>query len=120
MPSGVLEEVLHVLFEAALRRTHADRVFVFVRHNDGDLDLLAGRDTNGPKKIEQGNTISHDAVSRASEYLEIITDDTGRYKGLRSHSQGGFLCLPLFQTVFHDEDSGNEDKLSGPACRQSF
>ncbi len=110
---GVLDEVLHVLFEAALRRTHADRVFVFVRRNDGDLDLLAGRDTNG-QEIEGGNNISHDAASRASEYLDIITDDTGRYKELPSYSQGRFLCLPLFQTVFHGEDSGNDDGLQQP------
>jgi hypothetical protein len=58
--SGVLDDVLHILLEEALRRTHAHRAFVFVRHDNGALRLLAGRDTNH-QKIEEGSTVSRDA-----------------------------------------------------------
>ena len=33
--------------EAALRLTHAERGFVFLRHPDGELRLAAGRDKTG-------------------------------------------------------------------------
>jgi hypothetical protein len=51
---GVLDEVLHALLESASWRTHADRVFVFIRHNETSLRLLAGRDKNG-QVIEGGD-----------------------------------------------------------------
>jgi sigma-B regulation protein RsbU (phosphoserine phosphatase) len=112
---GVLDEVLHILLEAALRRTHADRVFVFGRHDDGgELRLLAGRYANG-EKIEGGSTISRDAASGASEYLDTITDDTGKLKEfMPPYSPDRFLCLPLCQTVFHDEDERDDNRPERP------
>src|SRR5215469_4136534 len=54
--SGVLDDVLQTLLEAALRLTHAERGFVFLRHPDGELRLTAGRDKNG-ESITDDSTI---------------------------------------------------------------
>jgi phosphoserine phosphatase RsbU/P len=107
---GVLDEVLHILLEAALRRTHAHRVFVFVRHDGGALRLLAGRDTNG-QEIEEGSTVSRDAASGATEFLGNIADDTGKLREVMPrYSPDRFLCLPLCQIAFDDEGEGDGGK----------
>src|SRR5271157_4044526 len=68
--SGVLDDVLHTLLEAALRLTHAERGFVFLRQPDGELRLAAGRDKKG-ERIDDDSTISRsvlrDAAKSASE-----------------------------------------------------
>lgn len=107
---GVLDEVLQILLEAVLQRTHADRVFVFGRRDDGDLRLLAGRYGNG-QMIKEGSTIPHDIASGASEYLDSITDVTGKLKEfMPAYSPDRLLCHPLYQTVFHDEGE-REDNI---------
>src|ERR1019366_2195302 len=59
--SGVLDDVLHTLLEAALRLTHAERGFVFLRHADGELRLAAGRDRKG-ESINDDSTISRSVL----------------------------------------------------------
>ncbi len=110
---GVLDEVLHALLESALRRTHADRVFVFIRHNETGLRLLAGRDKNG-QAIEGGDTNLPDAAINASEFLEMITDNTGRANGLPPYSPDRFVCFPLCQVAFYDDGGGNDDASEQP------
>jgi hypothetical protein len=112
--SGVLDDVLHILLEEALRRTHAHRAFVFVRHDNGALRLLAGRDTNH-QKIEEGCTLSRDAASGASEYLALVTDETGKLaEFMPAYSPDRFLCHALYATVFHDEGDGSANKPERP------
>jgi hypothetical protein len=107
---GVLDEVLHILLEAVLQRTHADCVFVFGRNDDGELRLLAGRYANG-QKIQEGSAISRDAATGASAYLDTITDDTGKLKEfMPPYSPDRFLCLPLCRTVFHDGGTHERSK----------
>jgi GAF domain-containing protein len=42
----VLDDVLQTLLEASLQLTHAERGFVFLRRDDGELRLMAGRDSH--------------------------------------------------------------------------
>ena len=63
--SGVLEDVLQTLLEAALRLTHAERGFVFLREADGELRLAAGRDKSG-ESITDDSTISRSVESLSS------------------------------------------------------
>jgi len=107
--SGVLDDVLHTLLEAALRLTHAERGFVFLRQNDGELHLAAGRDKNG-ERIDDDSTISRsvlrDAAKSASEFLVTDTDDTGKLAGRESvvaHNLHSVICIPLRKTTIQDK-----------------
>jgi len=107
--SGVLDDVLHTLLEAALRLTHAERGFVFLRQHDGELHLAAGRDKSG-ERIDDDSTISRsvlrDAAKSASEFLVTDTDDTGKLAGRESvvaHNLHSVICIPLRKTVIHDK-----------------
>ena len=107
--SGVLDDVLQTLLEAALRLTHAERGFVFLRHADGELRLAAGRDKNG-ESIADDSTISRsilrDAANSASEFLVTDTDDTGKLAGRESvvaHNLHSVICIPLRKTVIQEK-----------------
>ena len=107
--SGVLDDVLQTLLEAALRLTHAERGFVFLRHPDGELRLAAGRDKKG-ESINDDSTISRsvlrDAAKSASEFLVTDTDDTDKLAGRESivaHNLHSVICIPLRKTVIQDK-----------------
>ncbi len=107
--SGVLDDVLHTLLEAALRLTHAERGFVFLRHSDGELRLAAGRDKKG-ESINDDSTISRsvlrDAAKSASEFLVTDTDDTDKLAGRESivaHNLHSVICIPLRKTVIQEK-----------------
>jgi phosphoserine phosphatase RsbU/P len=107
--SGVLDDVLTALLEAALRLTRAERGFVFLRQPNGELRLAAGRDKNG-ESISDDSTISrsvlHDAANSASEFLVTDTDDTGKLSGRESvvaHNLHSVICIPLRKTVIQEK-----------------
>jgi sigma-B regulation protein RsbU (phosphoserine phosphatase) len=115
--SGVLDDVLNALLEAALRLTRAERGFVFLRHADGELRLAAGRDKTG-ESITDDSTISRsvlrDAAKSASEFLVTDTDDTGKLAGRESvvaHNLHSVICIPLRKTVI--QEKAKEDTKSG-------
>ena len=106
--SGVLDDVLNALLEAALRLTRAERGFVFLRDADGELRLASGRDKNG-ERITDDSTISksilRDAAHSASEFLVTDTDDTGKLAGRESvvaHNLHSVICIPLRKTVIQE------------------
>jgi sigma-B regulation protein RsbU (phosphoserine phosphatase) len=107
--SGVLDDVLQTLLEAALRLTKAERGFVFLRQADGELHLAAGRDKKG-ESIKDDSTISRsvlrDAAKSNSEFLVTDTDDTGKLAGRESvvaHNLHSVICIPLRKTVIQDK-----------------
>src|SRR5271167_3083737 len=107
--SGVLDDVLNTLLEAALRLTHAERGFVFLRRPDGELYLAAGRDKKG-ERITDDSTISrsvlHDAAKSKTEFVVTDTDDTGKLAGRQSvvaHNLHSVICIPLRKTVIQDK-----------------
>ncbi len=115
--SGVLDDVLNALLEAALRLTRAERGFVFLRQPDGELQLAAGRDKNG-ESISDDSTISRsilrDAAQSASEFLVTDTDDTGKLAGRESvvaHNLHSVICIPLRKTVI--QEKAKNDTKSG-------
>ena len=115
--SGVLDDVLHALLEAALRLTRAERGFVFLRRDDGELYLAAGRDKGG-ERITDDSTISRsvlrDAAKSASEFLVTDTDDSGKLVGRQSvvaHNLHSVICIPLRKTVI--QDKAKEDTKPG-------
>ena len=107
--SGVLDDVLTALLEAALRLTRAERGFVFLRGPDGELHLAAGRNKNG-ESINDDSGISRsilrDAAKSASEFLVTDTDETGKLAGRESvvaHNLHSVICIPLRKTVIQDK-----------------
>jgi serine phosphatase RsbU (regulator of sigma subunit) len=115
---GVLDDVLQTLLEAALRLTHAERGFVFLRDLDDELRLAAGRDKNG-ESISDDSTISRsvlrDAANSASEFLVTDTDDTGKLAGRESvvaHNLHSVICIPLrksnIQEKIKDDTKGGD------------
>jgi phosphoserine phosphatase RsbU/P len=107
--SGVLDDVLQTLLEAALRLTQAERGFVFLRDSDGELRLAAGRDKKG-ESIHDDSAISRsvlrDAAKSASEFLVTDTDDTGKLAGRESivaHNLHSVICIPLRKTIIQDK-----------------
>jgi phosphoserine phosphatase RsbU/P len=115
--SGVLDDVLNALLEAALRLTRAERGFVFLRDPDGELRLAAGRDKTG-SSITDDSTISRsilrDAAKSASEFLVTDTDDTGKLAGRESvvaHNLHSVICIPLRKTVI--QEKVKDDTKSG-------
>jgi len=118
--SGVLDDVLTALLEAALRLTRAERGFVFLRQPNGDLRLAAGRDKNG-ESISDDSTISrsvlNDAANSASEFLVTDTDDTGKLSGRESvvaHNLHSVICIPLRKTVI--QEKAKDDTKGGEAA----
>jgi serine phosphatase RsbU (regulator of sigma subunit) len=81
-----------------------------VRNDNGALRLLAGRDTNH-QEIEEGSTVSRDAASGASEFLALITDETGKFAGFREnrYSPDRLLCHWLCTRVPPDGE-GNDNR----------
>lgn len=121
--SGVLDDVLHTLLEAALRLTHAERGFVFLRQPDGELHLAAGRDKNGERIDDDSNisrSVLRDAANSNSEFLVTDTDDTGKLAGRESivaHNLHSVICIPLRKTVIQekvkDETKPGEPNVQG-------
>ena len=122
--SGVLDDVLQTLLEAALRLTLAERGFVFLRDAEGELRLAAGRNKSG-ESISDDSTISRsvlrDAANSASEFLVTDTDDTGKLAGRESvvaHNLHSVICIPLRKTVIQekakdDTKSGQQNNVQG-------
>ncbi len=115
--SGVLDDVLTALLEAALRLTRAERGFVFLRHPDGELRLAAGRDKDGESITDDSGisrSILRDAAQSASEFLVTDTDETGKLAGRESvvaHNLHSVICIPLRKTVI--QEKVKDDTRSG-------
>ncbi len=118
--SGVLEDVLTALLEAALRLTRAERGFVFLRQSDGELHLAAGRSKDGETIADDtgiSRSILREAAKSASEFLVTDTDETGKLAGRESvvaHNLHSVICIPLRKTVIQekikdDTKSGDSD-----------
>ncbi|HUA62099.1 MAG TPA: SpoIIE family protein phosphatase [Verrucomicrobiae bacterium] len=115
--SGVLDDVLSALLEAALRLTRAERGFVFLRGTDGELHLAAGRGKDGADIADDSGisrSILHDAAKSASEFLVTDTDETSKLAGRESvvaHNLHSVICIPLRKTVI--QERVKDDTRSG-------
>src|SRR5579862_4515414 len=115
--SGVLDDVLNALLEAALRLTRAERGFVFLRQPDGELRLAAGRSKEGESISDDSGisrSILRDAAKSASEFLVTDTDETGMLAGRESvvaHNLHSVICIPLRRTVI--QEKVKDDTKSG-------
>ena len=98
---GVLDEILVTLIDATLKLTRAERGYIFLRDEDGNLRLAAGRNHKGEPLLDD-KTISHSILDEAlrsnSEFL--ITDTSQSLDLAGRHSIVAYdlrmvICMPL-------------------------
>lgn len=98
---GVLDEILMTLLDVTLKLTRAERAYVFMKNDEGQLRLAAGRNSKGEPLLED-TTISHsildDALKSNSEFVLTDTsrslDLTGR-KSIVAYDLRTVICVPL-------------------------
>jgi serine phosphatase RsbU (regulator of sigma subunit)/pSer/pThr/pTyr-binding forkhead associated (FHA) protein len=99
--SGVLDEILLTLLDTTLKLTGAERGFVFLKNDEGDLRLAAGRNSKEESLLDE-KTISHsildDAIKGNSEFL--ITDtsrslDLSGRQSVVAFDLRTVICVPL-------------------------
>jgi len=110
--STVLEEVLVTLIDATLRLTKAERGYVFLKQEDGSLQLFAGRNAKG-EPLSDDNSISRsvlrDALSAASEFLLTDSEDLAKMSARESivaHNLRTVICIPLRRTQIGSDNPG--------------
>jgi serine phosphatase RsbU (regulator of sigma subunit)/pSer/pThr/pTyr-binding forkhead associated (FHA) protein len=116
--STVLEEVLLTLIETTLQITKAERGYVFLRNEDGALNLVVGRNAKGEPLFDD-NTLSRsvlrDALSTASEFVLNNTDDLDKMAARESivaHNLRTVICIPLRRTQL-GADTGKSPEIRG-------
>src|SRR5579872_4526975 len=104
--TGVLDEILVTLIEATLRLTRAERGYVFLKGEEGELRLAAGRNSKGEPLLDD-KTISHsildDALNAASEFLITDTsrsEDLAGRNSIIAYDLRMVICIPLRRTQF--------------------
>lgn len=98
---GVLDEILMTLLDVTLKLTRAERAYVFMKNDHGELKLAAGRNSKGEPLLED-TTISHsileDALKSNSEF--VLTDtsrsaDLAGRKSIVAYDLRTVICVPL-------------------------
>jgi len=113
---GVLDEILVTLIDATLRLTRAERGYIFLKDNDGNLTLAAGRNSKGEPLLDDktiSRSVLEEALTSNSEYL--ITDTSKEMDMKERHSIVAFdlrtvICMPLrrlqVQAIRPDQPAG--------------
>jgi sigma-B regulation protein RsbU (phosphoserine phosphatase) len=98
---GVLDEIFVTLLDATLKLTRAERGYVFMKNDDGNLRLAAGRNSKGEPLLDD-KTISHsildDALKSNSDF--VITDtsqslDLAGRQSIVAYDLRTVICIPL-------------------------
>ena len=99
--AGVLDEILMTMLEVTLRLTRAERGYVFLKDEEGNLRLAAGRNSKGESLLDD-KTISHSALEESlrsnSEFLLTDTGSSADLAGRQSivaYDLRTVICIPL-------------------------
>jgi len=99
--SGVVADVMATLLDTSLKLTHAERGFVFLRGNTGELTLSCGRNSKG-ETLTDDSTISRSLLKQAADSgSEFIVGDTSESSELSarvsiiSHDLRAVTAIPL-------------------------
>jgi sigma-B regulation protein RsbU (phosphoserine phosphatase) len=99
--AGVLDEILLTLLDVTLKLTGSERGYVFLKTEDGNLRLAAGRNSRGELLLDD-TTISHsildDALRSNSEFLLTDTSQSLDLSGRQSivaYDLRTVICMPL-------------------------
>ena len=98
---GVLDEILVTLVDTTLKLIHAERGYVFLKDEEGNLRLAAGRNSKGEALLDD-KTISHSVLDEAmksnSEFLFTDTSqslDLAIRQSIVAYDLRTVICLPL-------------------------
>jgi serine phosphatase RsbU (regulator of sigma subunit) len=98
---GVLDEILVTLVDTTLKLIRAERGYVFLRDEEGQLRLAAGRNSKGEALLDD-KTISHSILDEAlksnSEFLFTDTSqslDLAVRQSIVAYDLRTVICLPL-------------------------
>src|SRR5262252_1617504 len=99
--AGVLDEILVTLLDVTLQLTRAERAYVFLKDEEGNLRLQAGRNSNKEPLLDD-KTISHsileESIRSNSEFLLTDTsqslDLAGRHS-IVAYDLRTVVCIPL-------------------------
>ena len=98
---GLLDEILVTLLDVTLKLTRAERGYVFMRSEDGNLRLAAGRTAEGETLLDD-TTISHSILDEAlRSNSEFVVTDTSRSLDLAgrqsivAYDLRTVICVPL-------------------------
>ena len=103
--TGVLDEILVTLVETTLKLTRAERGYVFLKAEDGSLELAAGLNSKGERLTNDqtfSNSILQEALSSASEFLVTDTSQSLDLAGRQSivaYDLRTVICIPLRKYV---------------------
>jgi phosphoserine phosphatase RsbU/P len=98
---GVLDEILMTLVDTTLKLIRAERGYVFLKDEEGNLRLAAGRNSKGEALLDD-KTISHSILDEAlksnSEFLFTDTSqslDLAVRQSIVAYDLRTVICLPL-------------------------
>lgn len=103
--AGVLDEILVTLLEVTLKLTGGERAYLFLKNDDGNLRLAAGRNSKAESLLDD-KTISHsilsDALKANSEFLITNTGeslDLAERRSIVAFDLRTVICIPLRKPV---------------------
>lgn len=119
---GVLDEILMTLLDVTLKLTRAERAYVFLKNESGEMRLAAGRNAKAEPLLDD-TTISHsileDAVKSNSEFLLTDTSrsqDLAARNSIVAYDLRTVLCMPLRKPLVQTtRDSGTPVPTAGEA-----
>ncbi|MCU1304419.1 MAG: Serine phosphatase RsbU, regulator of sigma subunit [Candidatus Sulfotelmatobacter sp.] len=120
--AGVLDEILMTMLEVTLRLTRAERGYVFLTDDDGNLRLAAGRNSKGEPLLDD-KTISHSALEESlRSNSEFLLTDTGSSMDLAARQSivaydlRTVICIPLRK---RQVQSGRDQQMPVPGAPSS-
>jgi sigma-B regulation protein RsbU (phosphoserine phosphatase) len=105
--AGVLDEILMTMLDVTLQLTRAERGYVFLKDEEGKLQLKAGRSAKKEPLLDD-KTISHSILEESmrsnSEFLETDTSQSLDLAGRQSivaYDLRTVVCIPLRKMQVH-------------------
>jgi phosphoserine phosphatase RsbU/P len=105
--AGVLDEILITMLDVTLQLTHAERGYIFLKDEDGNLRLMAGRNSKKEPLLDD-KTISHSILEESmrsnSEFLFTDTSSQQDLAGRQSivaYDLRTVVCIPLRKMQVH-------------------
>jgi phosphoserine phosphatase RsbU/P len=99
--SGVLDEILITMLDVTLELTQAERAYVFLKDEEGNLRLMAGRNAKKEPLLDD-KTISHSILEESmrsnSEFLLTDTSrslDLAGRQSIVAYDLRTVVCIPL-------------------------
>lgn len=120
---GVLDEILVTLVDTTLKLIRAERGYVFLKDEEGNLRLAAGRNSKGEALLDD-KTISHSILDEAlksnSEFLFTDTSqslDLAVRQSIVAYDLRTVICMPLRKPQVQTRDapvvSSNTQEVTG-------